>query len=543
LRAVLRENLKNGRILVAVAVFSVAVAFFRLGATPLTDVDEAVFSEASREMIETGDWISPTYNYKPRNDKPILFYWLQGSAFLAFGVNEFAARLPSATAFTVLTLLLFVGVKHVAGPRAALWAALSWLLSLEPLVYGRTAVTDMVLTLFITVSCGALFFHVTRPRRRTWLRLAYGAAGCAVLTKGLVGIVIPAGVILIWRLLERRFRLRDVWDPAGVLLFLAVAAPWYVVQTLRDGGSFVNEFFIKHHFQRYTGVVSGHTGRWYFYIIVLCVGFFPWIAMIPWALGGTGKGEVRSLGRLAAIWLGFVALFFSASGTKLPNYLLPGFPAAAILAGLGMDRVLGDPPRRGVRLLGWVLFVSALGLAGGIWYVRVPLGNAALPVYAFIALGAVVVLTAYWGFYAGLRGRLGSPFYTAAIGVSLYLLMLAVLPVVTSAFQGTLRSFAREARSEHAAADGTLLAYKLNKPSLAFYYQGKVPKLRHLVLVKEYLEGSDEPAFIVGRTTQEVEQDLVHVGFRIRRREWDYTLFERSEPEKQSKHGGFTNDD
>src|SRR5512135_506942 len=182
-------------IIIAAALF---LSLFRLGAPKLFDVDEAVFSEATREMVISQDWITPTYNGENRYDKPILFYWLMAASYKTFGINEFSARFPSALSAFFLCLALFLFVRHFRGPHEASLAAIAFALSLYFVAYSHAAVTDMALTLFIALSLMSFYLSVAGERTsKTSLWYTYGFylfSALAFLTKGLIGILFPFGI-------------------------------------------------------------------------------------------------------------------------------------------------------------------------------------------------------------------------------------------------------------------------------------------------------------------------------------------------------------
>src|SRR5208283_4836564 len=187
-------------------IIALALSLFRLGFVPLFDVDEAVFSAATKEMVQSGNLITPTYNGENRYDKPILFYWFMAASYEAFGINNFAARFPSALAAVCLALGLFLFVRHAHGEngeKMAFYAALSFVLSIYFLIYSRAAVTDMSLTLFISISLFSFYlstaYRSVAPVKASWYLCGfYAFSALAFLTKGLIGIVFPFGIALVY---------------------------------------------------------------------------------------------------------------------------------------------------------------------------------------------------------------------------------------------------------------------------------------------------------------------------------------------------------
>ncbi len=333
-------------ILVVIAVF---ISCFRLGSVTLFDVDEAVFAQATKEMVESGDWITPTYNGVNRYDKPIFFYWLMAASYKVFGINEFAARFPSALSGILLCVSLFLFAVQFGSAERAFYASVSFLISVYFFMYSHAAVTDMVLSLFITLSLFSFFLSL--KKNRLFIYGFYLFSAFAFLTKGLIGIVFPFGIAILYLLATERIRgLRKVFHFKASLLFIVLALPWYAAEYMINGNEFVQQFFIKHHFARYAGVISGHKGPIYYYIPVILAGLFPWIAFLPAGIiavavkikSRRADKDIRTVhddpGLFLLIWFGFIFLFFSFSTTKLPNYILPAIPAVSMLISMGMCR-------------------------------------------------------------------------------------------------------------------------------------------------------------------------------------------------------------
>ena len=330
-----RKHWKAG-LFISLAVF---ISFLKLNGFLLFDVDEAVFSEAAREMVETGNYITPTYNYEPRYDKPILFYWLMAIAFKLFGINEFSARFISAMFGAALVIMTFFFIKRLYGERAGILAGLCLLLNLEFFVYSHSAVTDMTLTFFITASLYSFYLgfyptsHIPHPTSyNKWYLLFWIFSALAVLTKGVIGILFPIGIAFIYILAAGKVKdIKPLLVPRFLLAFFAIAAPWYIAQLYIHGWEFFNAFVIKHHFQRYTEVISSHSGPIYFYIPVILGGFFPWVAFLPNAFykgikesreirvrglpphASSGGQETEGTYLFCTIWFLVVFIFFSLS--------------------------------------------------------------------------------------------------------------------------------------------------------------------------------------------------------------------------------------
>ncbi len=389
--------------LVALALV-IATWFATLGARHLLPSDEGRYAEIAREMQATGDWVTIRYQGLKYFEKPPFQMWATALAYDLFGVGDWQARLWAALAGLAGILATMAAAWRWFGRRAAwtsglvLLAAPAWNLGghFNALDIGVSGALAWVLAGFLIAQHPA----TPAPRRRGWLLGAWFAMAIAVLTKGLIGIVLPGLVLAIYTLAARDWQLwRRLALLPGFALFLIVAAPWFVLVSLRNP-EFPQFFFIHEHLQRYTSTVHHRSAPFWYFVPQLLVGFLPWIGL-GWrgrALlrddprGGAaieddrrGRAErpdkrgpgaeaqdarrsaaARSAGPmpfrprlLLAIWAVAIFVFFSLSGSKLPGYILPVYPALAILAALALQRIDVASWR---RQLVWMTAVAALGL-------------------------------------------------------------------------------------------------------------------------------------------------------------------------------------
>jgi 4-amino-4-deoxy-L-arabinose transferase-like glycosyltransferase len=369
----------------------VAVYFYGLGAAPLLGPDEPRYAQVAREMFGRGDWVTPTLGGHTWFEKPALLYWLIEATYRLFGVTEFAVRAGSALA-GVLTVLLAgwaarraefesgEGLRGLGVTCAAVAAS-----TLGLVVFARVASFDALLTTTVTGALACFYCsEVERGSgRRTWLVVFYLFVGASLLAKGLVGVVIPGGVLVVYMLLRRRWpgllRLGVHW---GVLLMLMVAATWYAPVIQRHGRVFVDEFFVQHHFARYVSNKYHHPQPFWFYLPVTLGLALPWTAFLAGGIAGALETNARAedaaskLRVLALAWLVAPVLFFSASGSKLPGYVLPALPGAALLAGDALHRYLrGMGGTLAMRLTG-ALALVAFAAGTALLFVHVgPLGE------------------------------------------------------------------------------------------------------------------------------------------------------------------------
>ena len=313
----------------------VLLGFFLLGLDQayLFDVDEGAFTEATREMLFSGDWGHTTLNGLDRFDKPIGVYWLQAISAAIFGLNEFAFRLPSALSGWLASLALAQFAFQHWGPRAGLMAAVISATSLGPWAMARTATADALLGLFLVLIFTELWRVISSnsvaSRRKLALWVALG-----LLVKGPVAIVLPLGTLAIYGFLtpQARAPLKALFsDLVAWLILLAVSGPWYLYAYARHGQSFVNGFILKHNVERFMGSMEGHSGHFAYFLIALPMLWLPWSAFFISATARVRIQWQQPVLKYAWIWFAFVFCFFSIANTKLPHYLLYAGPAVCLL--------------------------------------------------------------------------------------------------------------------------------------------------------------------------------------------------------------------
>jgi 4-amino-4-deoxy-L-arabinose transferase-like glycosyltransferase len=525
--------------------------FLRLGTPGLFDADEPAYAQAAREMLERGDWVTPHFNGRPRFDKPILFYWLIMVSYRLFGITEFAVRFWSALAGIGVVILLWHASRQRYGRTAAFWTGVAFSTNLLTIVLARAAVTDMLLTFFVTAAIlsGLDALDSSTFSDRWAVRVMWISMGLAVLVKGPIGLLIPimalGGFLLLVR--ETRAGLRRLFPWEGPVLLLVVAVPWYAMALSANGWAFVEGFVIKHHVTRYTGVISSHAGPLWFYLPVILVGFFPWSAFLPaaaWRAGGIALGRRAETpgDRLAVAclcWVGGLFLFFSLAGTKLPSYLFPAFPAMALLVGRAIadDAAASGIPRWVSNLTPW-----AIGLTGGVLgtgLLLLPLAFDALRAAARGVLDGVAPPTGLTWALAGtlLLGTAGAlltrrQWRPMVLGVTASgLLLAAVLTVAPTAYhilQGSLREFAEEARSILRREEPVVL-YGLNAPSVVFYAARPVKAIgagaaAEVDAVVRPLREASRPAVVITRSSLVPELKDVK-GLVLHKSRGGYALF------------------
>src|SRR5213594_704816 len=463
--------------------------FLGLGTLGLTDRDEGSNAEAAREMVESGDWLTPTLNGAPRFAKPILIYWLISGSYLVFGVSEFTARLPSALFGTLLVLMQYAFATRLLGPTVGFRAALMLLLNFEVLALGRMVLTDMVLVFFTTLSIFSFFLAMEgEGRAKRWYWGFYVGVALATLTKGPVGVLVPLLAVIPYLLFTRRWRevVAECRLLTGTAVFLLIAAPWYAAMFLLHGAGYAASAR-GDTLTRFFSVIGGHGGTILFYIPILLFGFFPWSGFLPSALVEAlreRQDPQRALQTLCAVWVLGVFIFFTLSSTRLPHYIAPLFPAAALLVAGSWDRSLSAQGGRAGAVSFWMTLgvgcVLGLAFVGLDWaYERFnaqiaqefPAAAQVDPGWAPTAIGFLILVgMGLFGYAALTAGRAGLGFGIASglmVGIALLIVTVA-LPRFNQYFIDTPHALAAIAGINLEGTD-TLVVYGRPKPSLLFY--------------------------------------------------------------------------
>jgi len=369
---------KRVSILLCLAI--VAFYFYGLGLLPLLGPDEPRYAQVAREMLLRGDLITPTLGGHTWFEKPALLYWMMIAAFKAFGVSEWSARLgPALSGLLTIAAVWCVGreVERTSSTDGisgfGFWSALAAATSFGVIVFSRGASFDIVITMTTTWALSFFLLHeVARvPRSKTIFLVGfYALVGLSLLAKGLVGIVIPFGVVTLYYLLRRELPTRRVWLSLirGVPVALAVSSIWYGPVIYRHGWQFIDQFFIQHHFARYVSNKYHHAQPVYFYLLILVPLTLPWSAFLFDGIAAIRDWYLQDLDSLSKTrvfslaWLLLPILFFSFSGSKLPGYILPVLPAASLIVGERLARLVSTSTRRNWPLQATGIICLILGV-------------------------------------------------------------------------------------------------------------------------------------------------------------------------------------
>jgi 4-amino-4-deoxy-L-arabinose transferase-like glycosyltransferase len=345
----------------AVFLFVAGAWFGSLELRGLFVPDEGRYAEIPREMLASGDWVTPRLTDLKYFEKPPFQYWLTALSFQLFGVDEWTARLPAALAgFLAMLMIGYTGYR-LWNARTGLLAATVLAGSWAYFLAAQYLTLDMMLTSCLTSSlcCFLLAQKESSPSRaKAWMSGAWAAAALAVLSKGLVSVVLPGITLLMYVLIRRNGAiLRRINFVFGVALFGLITMPWFVAVQLRNP-EFFHFFFIHEHIERFSAAGHHRPGAWWYYIPIIVVGLLPWTPAIIKETLNSRKGDRNSTSGFSpelfcALWAIAVVLFFSASQSKLPAYILPALPAIALLFA---ERI----HTRGGRSLNWSAWGTAL---------------------------------------------------------------------------------------------------------------------------------------------------------------------------------------
>lgn len=545
---------------------------WHLGSIGLVDETEPLFAEAARQMLVREDWVTPYFNETTRFDKPPLIYWCMAVAYQILGVNEWAVRLPSALAAIGLIVLgAWVVRRYGLLPRAS-WGSQVWstwpavlmttammAFNGEMIAWGRTGVSDMLLTgcmdgallcFFMGYSAAsgsrgsspspdqAISPDLANPDRPKpdransdlanpdrpnsqayWYFAFYTCIALAILAKGPVGIVLPGVIIVPFLLYTGQFWpiFKEIFPLRGLAWVALMTVPWYILVIQANGQVYIDSFFGYHNFERFTQVVNRHSAPWYFYFLVVLAGFAPWSLYLPAAIGRLRLGQWRrwqetprqeQLGLFAGFWFIGIFLFFTIAVTKLPSYVLPLMPAAAILVALFWQDCLLPSPRSPVLRLSPVLWASVVlntlsfFLLGGValsatYWIGEAMYDPAMPEFPVALQESPLLLRCgllFLGTGLVLVGLLVTRRYSWLGGVNLasfvLLMLLVLLPaldLVDTHRQLPLRSLAQEMVNQRRPGE-EILMLGIEKPSLVFYSHYPIFFARHDEVILKHLE-------------------------------------------------------
>ena len=315
--------------------------FFMLGNSllSLTNPDEVFYTQTAKEMVKHHSWLTPYLFDKPQFEKPILTFWLLRLGFMLFGISSFGARFfPALFAIFGIIAVYFLVILGYGDGKKAFMSALILMSSGLYIGLARTVFTDMIFTVFILLSLVSFFLAYCRQgKKMLGILLFFIFSSLAVLTKGPIGFLVPALAIILFLLIKNDLKFLlcrySLW---GFIIFLGIALPWYVVMIQKYGREFTHEFFYNDHFRRIVEAEHRKFDKWYFYPFTMVAYMLPWSIYVFLAMISFVKSirrEVKDIHLFLASWIAVVFCVFEPAHSKLSSYILPLFPAIAIITG------------------------------------------------------------------------------------------------------------------------------------------------------------------------------------------------------------------
>jgi 4-amino-4-deoxy-L-arabinose transferase-like glycosyltransferase len=406
-----------------------AIVCLSLGHRALWDPDEGRYAEMAREVLVLNDWLTPHLNYLLYFEKPMLYIWLVAISFKIFGVSEPSAHLVSMlSALGGIALVGWMAGK-LWGRRAGIIASLVLITSLEYFYLACAVDINMPLTFFITAAF-VLFWLGQSEKRSVYIFLSWAAMALAVLTKGPIGIILPLGAMCVYILLSRQFSIIRASKPiSGFLIFLAITLPWFILVSLKNP-DFFSFFFVNQNIQRYA-ISDEHNKPIYYFIVVILAGALPWTLMLPSAVQEIRKRPIPREMLYLLVWFFLILLFFTPSRSKLATYVLPCFPALALMMGyvFRTDRVMKKWPLTIAGLVWMCVGIALMLFPTLVSTGTVHISSAGGETIAQIGLaaGMIIIAGTLAGVWVGRRYDMAAGF--AMLGMTLMITAVSFAPL------------------------------------------------------------------------------------------------------------------
>ena len=359
------------RSVLTLLLLSFVTFFLGLGRQAITDSDEAFYAEAAREMVEGNDWLTPHFNYEDRWQKPILYYWFTAAAFAGTDVTEFMARFGAALSGVGLVLLTWSAARRLLADALGAWLAGAIVATCGGyFAMARAALPDLPLAFFMTATIWAAL-RASDPAEKlptSWAAITGLAAGLGFLTKGPLGVVIPAIVLIpIWWRERRRVLIRPADVAVALVLFTISGLPWYLAMWRVHGAAYLQSFFVADNLERFATTRYNDIRAIWYYVPILIGGLLPWTIyalVLPWRIVRDLIQRRRTLTDVEwrlVIWTLAPLLLFTASIGKQPRYILPVLPPIAMMVGVGIANRIAAASRGHVARV--ELTIATLGTA------------------------------------------------------------------------------------------------------------------------------------------------------------------------------------
>jgi len=433
---------KNTKYILALIVLCYFFFIFGNSTLSLTDPDEIFYTLTAKEMVQQNSWMTPYLFDQPQFEKPILTYWMLRIAFLIWGITPFAARFFPAFFASLGVLAVYFLSRIMFDDRKK--AFLSALIIMSGGLYvglGRTVFTDMIFSVFIMLALGFFFWgYADRSKKSLGIILFFTMSALAVLTKGPLGIGVPFLIIFVFLAIRKEIRyLLSASFAWGLLIFILISFPWYILMTVKYGRSFIDEFFYNDHLRRYVEAEHIHNDTWYFYPMSIIGCIFPWSVFLFSGLVSLSRKIRKGLKPahlFLACWVGVTFLIFQPAHSKLISYIFPIFFASALITGDYLFNLIIDPKRRKVLLsLSFLTWFALLLMAAGVFVASLKFPeyiSSPLPIYTMIVVYCLWLISILVLF---LRRR-------SYLAVCLFSLMVPILFSVIPFVKGNVESFA-----------------------------------------------------------------------------------------------------
>ncbi len=518
-------------LLAALLLAAVAPYFLNLGVSSIWDANEAFYAQTPREMIETGDYVTPSFNFQLRMNKPVLSYWNVAASYRVFGISEWSERLPIALgAFVIIGTAFGLG-RLLSGTFGGLLAALVLATSPRLLLLARRIIIDIHITMWMGLVLLCFALAETRPqRRRLYLCLMYVAAGFGVLTKGPVAVFLPAVAFFIYLASQKRLGdLRHMLLPTGAVISLAIVVPWYYLLYREHGWEYIGSFIFGENLGRYAEAVGEQSRGLLFYIPVMLADLFPWSLMIPLALWWAIRYHRRDrVARLLVVWIAVVVVFFSLSGTKEDLYILPIVTAEAALIGAMLATAARRRSTAQRGPVAWSAAATAVLLlttgSGALWFFaivrRYALEGAAF-VGAVAAVGGAVALV--WLLRRNLLASVAT--IVTSLAVIAWCVVLCTLPDFER--YKPVKPFSDIIRSR--ASIGAIVgSYRFSLPSMVFYLHRPVMEVVLPDHLRAVFYSSSDVYFIMAEDEYDSVKDRLPVDTYVLARQQMFDLKPRN---------------
>lgn len=468
---------------------------------PLMPRDEPRYASVAEDMLEDGDFVTPTLENKAWFEKPPLSYWLIASSYKIFGVSDWASRIPSLLMTLVVLLLLFQFARKEFGTVIGLMSVAICTTFIHFMIMGRAVAPEITLVASEMATLYFMYYGIAEGKK-SQIYLGYACMGVAFLTKGPVGVIVPSGILVSYYLLRGNlgYALRLSVTPVGILIFAIVGLPWYILMIKLHGYPFLKEFFLTHNIERFTGRARQHPFKFYYYVPILIGSLYLWLPYVP-LLYKSIREQIRQRGSelFFLLWFAFPFLFFTISFNKLHNYILIVYPAISVLLAKIIHDKMGSVCLSARRLFLASAIVETLAIP-------IALSHFATNRGAIIAGGVVLIILSLVIVY--FRTVSDRTFGLLMVkGLAVLMVMLAVL----STYAKDLEKAYAVVNHELSEAKASVMFYQKTRYDFWFYSDAFFPTVWSPQEVQRAAEGNVEVVLIVRQVDEHSLGDMTRL--------------------------------